>query len=102
MTSNKPVVRATQIGEYIRHHSCERRFKLDANNRELTNELPFFFQLSAAMDPVLQEAGRRREREWEDRVRAAGLVDLCRYDERPEAETTSWAQLTQAVATLLP
>ncbi|MCC2668818.1 MAG: hypothetical protein K0Q72_1289 [Armatimonadetes bacterium] len=102
MPSAKPLVRATQIGEYIRHHSCERRFKLDFNDRELTHELPFFFQLSGTMDPVLQEAGRRREREWEGRVREAGLTDLCRYDQRPGASSTAWGQFQRAAEALRP
>jgi len=102
MSSPKPLVRATQIGEYIRHHSCERRFKLDFNKRELTHELPFFFQLSGTMDPVLQEAGRKREREWEERVRAAGLTDLCCYEDRPGVESTPWSFFAAAAATVAP
>ena len=27
-------LRVTEIGEYIRHRSCERRFKLDINQRQ--------------------------------------------------------------------
>ncbi|MDQ2687058.1 MAG: hypothetical protein M3Y28_04245, partial [Armatimonadota bacterium] len=88
MPHPRPLVRVTQLGEYIRHHSCERRFKLDHGGRELTKALPFFFTLSSAMDPVLEEAGRKRERDWEACLRAAGLMDLCRYSERPGDECT--------------
>ena len=50
MPPTRPTVRATQIGEYVRHHSCERRFKLAFNDYELADGLPFFFQLSSSMD----------------------------------------------------
>ena len=99
---DRPLVRVTQIGEYIRHGSCERRFKLDSDDRRLTRALPFFYTLSGTMDPVLAEAGREREREWEGHLRAAGLTDLCRYEERPEAKSTSWETLAGRAACLPP
>ena len=95
----KPLVRVTQIGEYVRHDSCERRFKLDHDDRRLTKSLPFFFTLSSAMDPVLEEAGRAREREWEGRLVRAGLRDL---GDGPAAETTSWETFVARVAGLRP
>src|ERR1041385_514537 len=30
-----PLLRVTEIGEYIRHHSCERRFRLEIDHRKL-------------------------------------------------------------------
>ena len=93
--SAKPVVRATEIGEYIRHHSCERRFKLDHNDRQLTRSLPFFFSLFHTMDPALAEAGKLREKEWEASVSAAGLRDLCRYEARPRESSTAWEIFVQ-------
>src|SRR5437016_1299694 len=102
MSATRPLIRATQIGEYIRHRSCERRFKLDFNDRELADALPFFFQFSSTMDPVLSEAGRQREREWEDELREAGLTDLCRYSERLEAEATSWELFVERALVLAP
>ena len=98
----RPTVRVTEIGEYIRHHSCERRFKLDHDGRRLTKDLPFFFTLSGTMDPVLAEAGRRREREWESCLQAAGLADLCRYGERPGEEATPWDLFAQRCAEVRP
>jgi hypothetical protein len=97
MPSSKPHVRATEIGEYIRHHSCERRFRLAFNNRELADSVPFFYQLSSTMDPVLQEAGRQREQEWEASIRGAGRADLCRYDLRPNDDCTAWNDFAAAV-----
>lgn len=60
-----PRVRAAEIGEFIRYNSCERRFKLGANGRELAKHLPFAGRLFRSIDPVLQFAGRQREEEWE-------------------------------------
>ncbi len=102
MSRARPLVRATEIGEYIRHGSCERRFRLDHDDRKLTRELPFFFTLSSTMDPVLAEAGKAREREWEQAVQEAGLVDLCRYDEHPGEEETPWEVFAGRAATLRP
>lgn len=100
--SGRPLVRVTQIGEYVRHGSCERRFKLDSDERRLTRALPFFYTLSGTMDPVLAEAGRQREQEWEGHLRNAGLADLCRYAERPEQKSTPWDTLTGRAAELWP
>ncbi len=102
ITDNRPLVRVTQIGEYIRHGSCERRFKLDSDERRLTRSLPFFYSLSGTMDPVLAEAGRWREQEWEAHLRTAGLRDLCRYGERPEDKSTPWEMLAECAALLTP
>ena len=99
LSLSKPLVRVTQIGEYVRHHSCERRFKLDHDNRRLTKALPFFYTLSGAMDPVLEEAGRAREREWEQRLTGAGLRDL---GDGPDVEATPWDAFAVRVADLAP
>ena len=63
-----PVVNVTQIGEYVRHHACERRFKLDVEARTLVNTLPYHATVFNALDPVLRENRSRRgyeEREAE-------------------------------------
>jgi hypothetical protein len=99
MSSPKPFVRVTQIGEYIRHHSCERRFKLDQDNRALTKALPFFYTLSSAMDPALAEAGRQREHEWQARLTQAGLRDI---GSRNASEAMSWATFAARAAALPP
>lgn len=77
----KPSVRVTEIGEYIHYQSCDRRFKLEHNNRKLARELPFAERLFNSLDPVLQEAGRLRENEWETSLKNNGLIDLTLYGE---------------------
>lgn len=94
----KPSVRVTEIGEYIHYQSCDRRFKLEHNNRKLARELPFAERLFNSLDPVLQEAGRLRENEWETSLQKNGLIDLTLYskksaDEKKTPWTTFVAQL---------
>ena len=54
------------------------------------------------MDPVLEEAGRQRERDWEALLRTAGLADLCRYDESAGEVSTSWEMFARRCAELTP
>ncbi len=83
-----PTIRVTEIGEYIRHQSCERRFKLEINNRAIARELPFAERLFNSLDPVLQEVGRERENSWEESLLEAGLIDLS--PEPNEGGGTNW------------
>jgi hypothetical protein len=41
MTLATRTIRVTDIGEYIRHHSCARRFALGYDNQKLFKALPF-------------------------------------------------------------
>lgn len=87
----KPSVRVTEIGEYIHYQSCDRRFKLEHNNRQLARELPFAERLFNSLDPVLQEAGRLRENEWETSLQKNGLIDLTLYSQKSaEEKKTPW------------
>src|SRR5262245_37120716 len=76
MAADPPAIRVSEIGEFIRHQSCERRFKLEMNRRRLARRLPFAERLFNALDPVLREAGKRREDEWERSLLAAGLEEI--------------------------
>ena len=62
--SARHFVRVTDIGEYIRHQSCQRRFKLGYNNQALYKELPFSDRPFHTIDVVLAESGKKREEEW--------------------------------------
>lgn len=74
-------IRATEIAQYVRHHGCERRLRLEYNDREATDELPFAERLFNALDPVLQMKGEQREDEW-----AAALVDEDVQEADPEGD----------------
>jgi len=96
-----PVLRVTEVGEFIRHSSCERRFRLEIGGRRLARALPFAERLFNALDPVLQAAGREREARWEAALMQGGLSDLSKYDTRPDkSKPTPWAELTSALETL--
>ncbi len=86
MSGPKPTVRVTEIGEYIRYRSCERRFKLGFNNRQLAKQLPFAERLFNTIDPVLDEHGRQREDEWESTLRGAGLEGLTQQGQSSERQ----------------
>lgn len=77
MSDAIPVVRVTEIGEFIRHQSCDRRFKLDINNRiEARRGIPFFERLFNPLDLVLQESGDKREDEWQEQLNEAGFASI--------------------------
>ena len=95
-------VRVTEVGEFIRHHSCPRRFKLELNNRALGRRLPFSERLFNTLDPVLREEGRKREGQWERYLRDEGLADLTSWPGRPETDEDppTWEQFVEAAAGL--
>lgn len=70
---NEPVpIRVTEIGEFIRFQSCERRFKLGLDDRRLARAVPFSERLFNTLDPVLQEVGRDAENRWETALQDRG------------------------------
>lgn len=94
-------VRASAIGEFIRYQSCERRFKLEHNNREIPRKLPFYNRLFNPLDVVLQRAGQNREDVWAQTLLDAGVVDMV--DGRPNAdddENPSWEDFRASTAAL--
>ncbi len=106
----RPTVRVTEIGEYIRYRSCERRFKLGFNNRQLAKQLPFAERLFNNLDPVLIEHGRQRENEWESTLRGAGLESLTQQaqsserqaEHHEEVEPDDWDALAGRLQALSP
>lgn len=98
-----PELRVTEVGEFIRHRSCERRFKLEINRRRLARRLPFYERLFNTLDVVLQAKGREREDEWAASLDAEGLTDLV--GDRPkdqESEYPDWAQFAEAACDCAP
>jgi len=100
LRGTKPAVRVTEVGEYVHFRSCERRFKLGFNNRALAKSLPFAERLFNTLDPVLQEAGRRREDEWETSLRDAGLEQMSRSVGSSEEHDARWDAFQDRVASL--
>ncbi|RKF31928.1 hypothetical protein BCY89_17415 [Sphingobacterium siyangense] len=69
-------ITVTELGEYIRHQSCERRFKLSYNNREIAKTLPFSNRLFNSIDPVLQQSGKIKEDQWEKSLLDQGFINI--------------------------
>jgi len=103
-TSEKLSIRVTDIGEYIRFHSCDRRFKLRFNGEELAKQHPLYYiSRQTLLDPVLQLAARNRENEWESSLQQRRLIDLTRYDLKPsEQKGTLWQDFTWELQALAP
>lgn len=93
---------ATHIGEYIRHHSCDRRFHLAVREEQELAALPFFDRLRDAIDPVLAEVGQRREDQWEAELRAAGFCDLAANLPKGKRDEITWDALAGVLAALPP
>ena len=91
-------VRVTEIGEFIRFQSCERRFKLTLDNRRLARAIPFAHRLFNTLDPVLQEVGREAENRWELALREHDLHDLTDFSQRePGNRGTPWPEFRAAL-----
>jgi hypothetical protein len=110
MSSPTPIeINVTDIGEYIRHRSCDRRFHLTVNyDREVRYDphartgLPFFDRLLNTLDPVLQEVGRKREDQWEGELRANGFVNLTDALPKGKRGEVAWAAFAAQLAGLTP
>ncbi|MFP5262374.1 MAG: AAA domain-containing protein [Blastocatellia bacterium] len=105
MTAGRPRIRVTEIGEFIRHNSCERRFKLEYNDRAESKKLPFSVRFFNSIDPVLEEAGRKHEEEWEQYLLRSGLKDTTAFASKPATASnnqkkTNWADFAAKVNAL--
>lgn len=92
-------VRVTEIGEFIRHHSCERRFKLDFNQRAEAQLHPLYNRLFNSIDPVLQVVGKKREDDWEAYLQAENLQAL-NVDLSEDQTELGWYNFVDAVQTV--
>jgi hypothetical protein len=102
MSTARPSVRVTDIAEYIRYQSCDRRFKLKFNNYEIAKQVPFSQLIfDTSLDPVLEEEGRRREKEWETSLQKDGLLDLTQISQISEQDkATGWNEFVQKLQNL--
>jgi hypothetical protein len=97
MSTARPSVRVTDIAEYIRYQSCDRRFKLKLDDYKLAKKIPFSELIFAtSLDPVLEEEGRRREKEWETSLQKDGLRALTQMSQGSEQDkATDWNDFVQ-------
>src|SRR5579871_83761 len=93
----------TDIGENIRHRSCNRRFYLKVHyDREVRHHLPFFDRLLNTLDPVLSEVGREREDQWETELRSNSFTDLAESLPKGERGEVSWSDFAVKLSTRPP
>ena len=85
-------LRVTEIGEYVRHQSCARRFALGYDNQAAFKALPFSGRPYSIMDPVLAEAGKQREQDWAQSLEDLGYLALA-LPEREPGKGASWDDL---------
>ncbi|MDY3556217.1 AAA family ATPase [Gemmata sp. JC717] len=95
-------ITATDLGEYVRHHSCDRRFHLAVHAARETEPLPFFDRLRTDLDPVLAELGRQRENQWEAELIAAGFRDLAAPLPKGKRDEVTWAAIAAVLEALPP
>ncbi len=98
-----PLVRSTDIAEYIRYQSCDRRFKLKYKDYELAKkDIPFYELIfSTSLDPVLEVEGRKREDKWEKSLKKEGLVDLIQREQNSEKDkSTKWNDFVEKLTNL--
>jgi hypothetical protein len=89
-------INVTEVGEFIRFQSCERRFKLGLSNRQLARSVPFSERLFNTLDPVLQEVGHEAEGRWEGSLQAQGFNTLTPHPNIDEPVTsTPWSDFRQ-------
>lgn len=101
MPASTAAIRVSEIGEFIRFHSCERRFKLGLSNRALARAVPFSERLFNSLDPVLQAVGEAAENKWERALAAQGVGKL-NAEADPDHGTVIWAAFESALASAVP
>jgi len=97
MPVDYPEVQASQIGEFIRFNSCERRVKLSGDRATIRREIPFYGRLENTLDVVLQEKGELAENEWTQSLIDAGFSRIASEDEATKVDTVFEALLDLSV-----
>ncbi|WP_158295271.1 bifunctional RecB family nuclease/DEAD/DEAH box helicase [Pseudomonas rhizoryzae] len=100
VTVSSSTISVSEIGEFIRFRSCERRFKLGLSNRALARSVPFSERLFNSLDPVLQEVGREAENAWERALVQKGVALLDAT--KDEKDVVSWEEFERALAAATP
>ncbi len=103
MNPTAPIkITVTNIGEYIRHRSCDRQFHLTVNHAREVGPLPFFDRLLTTLDPVLAIVGQKREDQWEEELTANGFLDLAADLPKGKRGQVTWADFAAKLQGLTP
>ena len=104
MTNGKYSVRVTEIGEFIQHKQCERRFKLEINDRKLAKQIPLGGRFFNPIDPVLQAAGKLKEDALSKELETANFTHVTKDqydpDHQPRPQYPTWNNFVDALASL--
>lgn len=96
-------IKVTDVGEFIRCDSCERRFFLVVHDAEITKEVPFFSRRLNPLDLILQKRGRMFEDEWEITLKKSGYNDITNILKKNRTErATIWDAFYQEIQCLTP
>jgi hypothetical protein len=97
-------LKVTDIAEYIRYQSCDRRFKLKYDKyKQVRDDIPSFSQLifNTSLDPVLEAEGRKREEDWAKSLDKEGFNRLIvTSDASGKESSVSWDDFTEKLANL--
>lgn len=94
-------IKVTEIGEFIRHKLCERRFKLAYHNEEEASKVPFAVRILNPIDPILQESGRLKEEDLAQELVQAGFRHITENYYLPNAHPAgypTWANFIETLA----
>jgi len=97
--TDSPTISVSEIGEFIRFRSCERRLKLGYGNRAEAKRLPFSERFFNPLDPVLQAMGQEQEDAWHGSLIDAGYEDVSGTAENGGVET-HWEDFVASVREL--
>lgn len=101
-------IRVSELGEFVRFESCERRFLLGYAKQKAARSLPFYNRLMSPLDLILKQAGREAEKEWQRQLKDKGFLELVpgtlENDEEGLANVphTPWNEFASKISTLSP
>lgn len=101
-TPGRTRISVNDIGEYIRHQSCDRRFFLTVHYDREVRPLPFFDRLLNTLEPVLSQVGKDREDQWEKELTDNGFRDLAAGLPKGDRDDVTWADFARVLSGLTP
>lgn len=97
MTEERYPLKVTEVGEFIRHKLCERRFKLGFRDREEASLIPFAVRLFNPIDPVLRAAGKDKEDDLAQELIEAHFAHLSeQYYDPDNRQYPTWNDLAES------
>lgn len=95
MTTPPYEINATDVAQYVKYNSCDRRARLRFNDAAKST-VKFAGQAFNPIDPVLQKEGDKREKEWANKLESQGFSNLNKNHpnrltrRQKQGETEEW------------